>query len=57
MDIQLTKTDYSLACKAVQNLLNGLEITGDCQAEDCKAIIEGVPSAADIVDAVWDAIK
>jgi len=57
MKIEMEDYDYQLACKAVQNLLNGLEVIGDCGGEDCNAKIAAFPSAADIVDAVWDAIK
>ena len=57
MELSISSSDYQLACKNVQNLLNGLEIVGDCGGEDCDARLEGIPSSADIVDAVWEAIR
>lgn len=57
MELSISSNDYHLACKNVQNLLNGLEVVGDCGGEDCDAKIDGVPSASEIVDAVWKAIR
>lgn len=57
MEISISNNDYQLACKKVQQFLDQISIEGDCGGEDCNVKLADLPSADDIVDAVWEAIR
>ena len=56
LKVDMDKYDYLEAIKIVQNLLNGIEIDTGIKDNINDLKIIGIPSATEIVDAVWDAI-
>ena len=54
LNVEIDRYDYPDAVKAVQKLLDKIEAV---PIDDYNAKLESLPSAAEIVDAVWDAIK
>ena len=55
LQVDMDKWDYQEAIKAVQKLLDDIEVQHDNESDPIKLL--NVPRAEDIVDLVWDKIK